>query len=297
MISMVEKLMSVDCKICGAAATKFLAVKVLKNKHSTNLHECTACGFIFMDPIYWLEEAYDSPITALDLGYVQRNLVSAKLLEELLSAFPERSCFVDYGGGTGLFVRLMRDKGFRFHIVEPYTETTFANNCDADVDRFGKYEALTAIEVFEHLPNPVESVAEMLSFSSVILFTTELYPSSRPDFSSWWYSGLEHGQHVSFHSENSLKALADKFDLQYIRISSTWHLIAPENHPLTKLGELRTQPKWRRRVLKLSKRLRSVFIKPKRRGSLIQKDYNVVKAAFLNGSVENVHLDQDLSEG
>ncbi|MGV1869919.1 class I SAM-dependent methyltransferase [Agrobacterium rosae] len=284
----------VECKICGANSQKFADAQVLK-KHNTSLYSCEKCEFVFMDPIFWLDEAYANPITALDIGYVERNFSSAKYVENILRTVPENKFFVDYGGGTGLFVRLMRDKGFKFHIFEPYTETTFAKSCNADVDRFGKYEILTAIEVFEHLPNPVISLEEMLSFSRVILFTTELYPKPRPDFSKWWYGGLEHGQHVSFHSEKSLESLANKFNSVYRRLSSTWHVIAPLNHPLLENMPSWKEPKWQRRRRRLVARLTSVFSPHKPRRSLVQEDYHVMRDALSRDVLLDVHLDQ--SEG
>ncbi|WP_133178005.1 class I SAM-dependent methyltransferase [Rhizobium rhizogenes] len=284
------------CKICGDAS-KSLSKEQVLGKHFTNLYECQSCNFIFMDPIYWLDEAYQRPITALDLGYVERNLRSADFVEQLLAPLPPSLLFVDYGGGTGMFVRMMRDRGFRFHIVEPYTETTFANNCEANVDRFGRYGALTAIEVFEHLPNPIASFKEMLTFSSAILFTTELYPNSRPAFGTWWYSGLEHGQHVSFHSEKSLEALGRQFGLKYKRLSSNWHLIAPADHALMNSPTKWGVSKWRRRVTKLSHKVKFLFSKPKRRPSLLQEDYRLMRQAFRSGTPEHTHLDHIWEKG
>ncbi len=48
----------------------------------------------------------------------------------------------------------------------------------------------------------------MLKISRNILFTTTLLPSPMPQPGTWWYYGLEHGQHISFYSLETLQSIA-----------------------------------------------------------------------------------------
>jgi hypothetical protein len=67
------------------------------------------------DP-YWLDEAYKDPITLTDTGYMQRNINLSKMVATILLLFFDfRRKFLDYVGGYGVFVRLMRDIGFDFY--------------------------------------------------------------------------------------------------------------------------------------------------------------------------------------
>ncbi|WP_407166048.1 class I SAM-dependent methyltransferase [Bradyrhizobium sp. ORS 111] len=221
------------CKICGERADAYAEV-IVRGRHPSQLFSCNSCGFVFIDPVYWLEEAYAAPETSLDVGSVSRNLDVAELLARLLGKVTTRSdLFVDFGGAHGLLVRLMRDKGYHFHLYEPVAANLFATFCVADQKAFPAYRALTAIEVFEHLPDPRRSVSEMLEWSRCIIFTTELCPEERPKPSNWWYFALEEGQHVSFFTQKSLQVLAGRLSLSYSSLGGSWHVLAPRGDPIS----------------------------------------------------------------
>lgn len=77
---------------------------------------------------------------------------------------------------------------------------------------------VTGIECFEHFVDPMTEIKEILSYSRNIIFTTELLPYPIPKPNEWWYYGLNHGQHISFYSERTLKFIARMFNLNYLRI-------------------------------------------------------------------------------
>ena len=81
--------------------------------------------------------------------------------------FPERGArFLDYGGGYGLFVRMMRDRGFDFYRQDIHCENILADQFDLmDLPAGSKFAMLTAIEVFEHLQDPVAELGYMLQLS------------------------------------------------------------------------------------------------------------------------------------
>ena len=142
--------------------------------------------------------------------------------------------FVDFGGGYGLLVRLMRDRGFRFHLHEPLVSNLFARACAANRSKFAPYRALTAIEVFEHLLDPLAGTAEMAGWSRCIVFTTELCPVVEPSPERWWYFGLEHGQHVSFYTTEALRLMAKRNGLQYFDLGASWHAFALRDDPIVR---------------------------------------------------------------
>src|SRR5689334_23091191 len=101
------------CLVC-AGTTERLFEKLVLGHHAVAYHRCTGCGFTQTDRPHWLDEAYDPPTSPLDIGAVIRPLNLSRLTSELLTHhFDARGRFLDYGGGVGLFVRLMRDRGFR----------------------------------------------------------------------------------------------------------------------------------------------------------------------------------------
>ena len=217
------------CKICEVESRTYARAKVL-GKYDATVQCCGSCGFVFLDPVTWLVEAYADAIKPSDVGYVYRNLHAASFVERfLLNSHRPGDFYCDYGAGYGMFVRLMRDKGFRFHWHDPFCENLFASYCDAVPEYFGPYRIVTAIEVFEHLHDPVNDLASITELGSTILFTTELIPEPEPSVKDWWYFGLEHGQHISFYSHRSLEVLAERFDLNYLQLQSNWHLFGSES--------------------------------------------------------------------
>ena len=72
-------------------------------------------SFIQTEKPYWLAEAYTDALVAADVGVMQRNLQTSAVTSAVISLlFPAAKTFLDFGGGHGTFVRLMRDRGFNF---------------------------------------------------------------------------------------------------------------------------------------------------------------------------------------
>jgi hypothetical protein len=217
------------CCICETANEPFGSGLVL-NKYNVRFFRCPKCGFIQTEAPYWLEEAYTTPIVKSDLGYVSRNIGMSRVTRALISlAFDSNGSFVDYGGGYGMFVRLMRDAGFDFYRYDRHCENLFAQGFDLDQIPEAAYEntrfrLLTAFEVFEHLVEPLNEVEKMLELAPAILFSTVILPEPAPVIGSWWYYVLEHGQHIAFHTVRSLEFLGKKFGLQLYTNSQSLHL-------------------------------------------------------------------------
>jgi hypothetical protein len=145
--------------------------------------------------------------------------------------FDRRGKFIDYGGGYGLFVRMMRDKGFDFYLLDKHCDNLFSQNFEVVDSRTDKYELLTSFEVLEHLIDPLGEIEGMLQYSESLLFTTELLPSTPPDLEKWWYYGLDHGQHVSFYTPLALATLAKKHDLRLTSNGRNLHLLTRKSIP------------------------------------------------------------------
>ncbi len=197
----------IPCRVCGAAAAPAFEATVL-GRHRVRYFQCAACGYLETEEPTWLGEAYAEAINVQDTGLVVRNVRFAEETALLLfHFFDRRGRFVDYAGGTGLFTRLMRDAGFDFRWLDKHATNVHARGFEA-APGDGPVELVTSFESFEHFVNPVEELERMLALSRNVLFSTELLPSPRPDPGSWWYYGLEHGQHIGFFERRTLERLA-----------------------------------------------------------------------------------------
>jgi hypothetical protein len=222
----VKRTQAVNCEICSHTSD-FFAAALIRRKHEIRYYQCGNCGFTQTESPYWLDEAYSEAITSSDVGLVGRNLAMARKARALIWAFFDSDAsFLDYGGGYGLFVRLMRDFGLDFYLFEERCRNLFAEGFDVQARGTEPYELVTAFEVFEHLVHPIHEIEEMLRFSPNVLLTTALIPAHNPKPDQWWYYGLEHGQHVSFYTMRSLAAIGDHFGLNLVSDGNSMHLLS-----------------------------------------------------------------------
>ncbi len=220
-----------QCKICSGAVGFFAQATVL-GKHCIAYYRCNECGFIHTEEPYWLEEAYSGAITESDVGLVGRNLKLAIKAQAIITTwFDSSKCFLDFAGGYGMLVRLMRDAGYDFRWLDKYCHNLFAKGFEADVSKRGNYELVTVFEVFEHLHNPLAEIENIASYSRNILFSTEIIPKEVPQPDSWWYYGLNHGQHISFYTLQSLQAIAAKLSLNFYSNGCSLHLFTEKRLP------------------------------------------------------------------
>ncbi len=206
-----------QCKICGESTSKIFEKKVLL-QYQVGYHQCSNCQFVQTDEPFWLDEAYKSAITSLDIGILIRNSFLLEHVSKIIdTCFPKAQNFLDYAGGYGLFVRSMRDKGYDFYRQDIYCDNLFANYFDIEDLDISTFDIVTAFEVFEHLAKPLEEIEGILKFSDHLIFSTEVVPDTPTEIENWVYIAQETGQHVAFYSEKSLKIIADKFGKNYYR--------------------------------------------------------------------------------
>ena len=211
------------CKICENTTEHFAEARILF-KYDIKYFKCPTCGFIQTEEPYWLEEAYSDAINYSDIGLLKRNSDLVSPTSNIISMFFNEGKYIDYGAGYGVFVRMMRDKGYDFYWQDKYCENLYAK--DFIYDENTKYKLLTAYEVFEHLPEPTKEVRNMLQHSDNILFSTYLIPNNNPKPNEWWYYTTDHGQHISLYSRKSLEMLASEFNKYFYTNGKNIHLFS-----------------------------------------------------------------------
>jgi len=262
-----------SCKICGDIKQKIFKKKIL-NKYDCNYYQCISCSFIQTDEPFWLEEAYKSAITSLDIGLLARNTFLQKEIPKIIySCFPEAKKMVDYAGGYGVFVRLMRDSGYDFYRQDDFCENIFAKNFDVNDISTKKFDLVTAFEVFEHFNNPLESISKIFDYAANLILTTELIPDDEAEIENWWYIAEETGQHISFYSSKSMEIIAKKFNKNYYQKSRTTHIFTSK-----KLSQHQ-----------IDCDLKEYTIKKKYWGlktKIIEKDINIEKESLLDSDYQ-----------
>ena len=215
------------CLVCADNSDVLFEDRIM-HKYSVHYHQCNTCGLIQTETPYWLDEAYEKAITTLDIGLLSRNINLSQVVFDLLTThFDSAARFLDYGGGYGVLVRLLRDKGLNFYRQDIYCENIFAANHDISdlADAEQSFELATCFEVFEHTDKPHELLKTLNKYSSSILFSTLLIPDrSVKSASDWWYFVPETGQHITFYTQKALLILADKLNMNFYSNGESLHL-------------------------------------------------------------------------
>jgi len=239
-------------------------------------HLCRVCEYWCTDEPTWLDEAYSEAIAATDTGLMMRNLHVARVLRAVLTRFFEPGTYVDWAGGYGVLVRLMRDAGFDFYWQDRYAQNLFARGFEwADDGRSGAATLVTAIEVLEHAPDPVVLLQECLAGSGAdsIFLTQELHSGGSDQ--DWWYLAPVTGQHVSFFSAKTLVALGDRLGMNVLS-AGTSHLFTS--------GPIK-QPRFARAVwsAKLPDRLTG-----RGRSTMTLADHETLTRGLMSGPIQPV---------
>jgi len=220
---------SVRCNICNSDSLP-LVQGVILGKYNIQYYSCNHCGFIQTELPYWLEEAYLSPIASSDIGLIGRNMKLASFCSALIPfSFDPTASFLDYGGGNGMFVRMMRDRGFKFYWHDKYASNQFAKGFEASQEM--KFSLITAFEVFEHFQRPLEMIEDMFRYSDTLIFSTRLLPSWNVTPDTWWYFSLDTGQHVSLYTKESLRLIAKEFNVKLSSNGISLHVFSPKIIP------------------------------------------------------------------
>ncbi len=216
------------CRCCSEILTRELfSAKLLKK--NVKYFSCSNCGYVQTEEPSWLEEAYASTINKSDTGIMSRNLTNITLvLATLILTKNRNSLVVDYAGGHGFLVRLLRDIGVNALWSDPYCENLVAKGFEYINTR--EVNLITAFESFEHFVRPYDEMVKLLDIAPNILLTTNIIPNPAPQPSNWWYYGLEHGQHIGFYRLQTLQYLADKFGLYLISDGVSRHFFSKQKY-------------------------------------------------------------------
>ena len=256
------------CRICSAPVSEKFSSTLL-NKYTIKYFQCSVCGYVQTEEPYWLQVAYEKPINDSDTGMMMRSFWNRNIAATMIYfLFDKKKKFLDYGGGYGVFVRLMRDVGFDFYWQDKHTENLFAQGFELSESTNTQLELLTCFEAFEHFNEPINELEKLLKVSRNILLSTVFIPDPIPHPNDWWYYGIEHGQHIGFFQEKTFKYLAEKYSLQFYTNGQNIHLLTEKQFPSSTF-------KW---VTKFSKII-TPFIKTQME-SLTWNDHETIKESL-----------------
>jgi hypothetical protein len=221
-----------NCRLCDSRLEDSFAKSSIFGQE-VEYFGCATCGYVQTENPTWLEEAYASPINASDTGIMARNISNVGLVLATLTLMGERKgAVVDFAGGYGFLVRLLRDKGVDAFWADPYSDNLVARGFEY-TKQGGPATLVTAFEAFEHFVQPVEEMKKLLGIAPNILLTTSIIPEPVPKPNDWWYYGLDHGQHIGFYRVQTLEYLAKEFGMNLLTNGKETHLFTSKFYSAT----------------------------------------------------------------
>ena len=176
------------CRLCDHDCAPAFERMVL-HRLTVQYYSCPHCGALQSETPTWLDEAYGSAIAALDTGIVARNLVNQAVVFLLARILGPAGRLVDFGGGTGMLCRLLRDIGFDAYLMDRYADPVFARGFGLTSETAGQapIAILSCFELFEHLSMPDADLAALFALKPALLVaSTKLCDGKGAD---WAYAG------------------------------------------------------------------------------------------------------------
>ena len=210
-----------ECRVCRGDTSFFEVATILEFEARYMI--CNHCKSVQVSDPYWLASAHSEAISDLDIGLVSRTTVASRLIISFFKLQRIRKVSgIDWGGGTGLLTRMLRDSGLNVYSYDKYANQELANVFVADeLSLKSKMTFASAIECFEHLTNPIDDLGNVSIDKDFLVLTTETLPDPTPlpSFNSWWYFMPETGQHVTFASSEGLRIFGRNLGFEfYLRV-------------------------------------------------------------------------------
>jgi hypothetical protein len=190
---------------------------------------CNNCDFCFSPEICaWSINDFETKIYNDDYVMVDPDYVDSRPrqnAEYLINMFSNQKAAIrhlDYGGGEGMLSRLLREQGFDSTSFDPFVDKQITN------EELGKFNLITAFEVFEHVPSVNElkkQLVSLLTDDGIILFSTLLSDGhiKRHERLTWWYASPRNG-HISLYSKKSLSIIAQQEQFVFGSFSEGFHV-------------------------------------------------------------------------
>jgi len=238
----------VKCKVCGIQGKFDSQIKSSYSGLDFVIYRCDECVFGWIvNPNIDFERLYDKqyyngegadPHIAYSLEISLSNENYRQKIKELeynglfrtlnsLSMDGHIIPHLDFGGGLGGLVKFFRDRGiiselYEYGYAKEVAEKLGVTTCTSLEP--GKYELVTAIEVLEHMLDPVPTLSEICStirLGGHLIVTTGNLSKHRGKIADWSYIKTNPDVHISFFSTRSLHKILKEMGFE--RVPKKFH--------------------------------------------------------------------------
>ena len=224
-----------NCPVCkGTDFTPFLTCKdYTVSQESFNIVSCKGCNFKFTNPRpsdseigkYYKSEDYVSH-SDTKKGLINRlyHMVRTRTLKQklgLISSYVSRGTILDYGCGTGMFLKTCADAGWKSFGFEPDSDAkklaegkglTVANSKEA-LNR-NKYDIISLWHLLEHvtdLEQTLQFFSESITDKGRLIIAVPNYTSADAKHYKEFWAGYDVPRHIYHFEINTLKKLLGNY--------------------------------------------------------------------------------------
>ena len=210
----------IPCRLC-MAPTNFKFARTAIDGENICCYQCSQCYSLQTQVPHWLEAEYSASASEshlnLDTYAADRSLrcrTTIYFLWKMVGFSSQRNKLLDWGGGVGLMVRLLRDAGIDSYLYDKYAKNHYASGFVRSEGE--RYAVVTAFEVFEHFANPGLDIEELFSLDpSMLVVSTSLYKNQGPE---WAYLGPAKSEHVFFYSAKAMDIIGQRFGYRVLKL-------------------------------------------------------------------------------
>jgi 2-polyprenyl-3-methyl-5-hydroxy-6-metoxy-1,4-benzoquinol methylase len=215
----------VACDLCGATETVSICEYDRRFKRLTTV-ACACCGLMRTDPMptsaeieHYYQSVYRWDYQLASGRPSRRHLVRSRRqasgrLVVLAPALNPGARILDFGSGAGVFLGLAKERGYSVHGIEPgsdyakFARETFGvevidKSWEQVGEPIGPFDVITAVEVLEHLRNPVRALRWLsmhLADAGVIYVTVpNMLPNGKETFRRFHFAHLHHFTPTTLH--------------------------------------------------------------------------------------------------
>jgi predicted SAM-dependent methyltransferase len=225
-----------NCPVCGGKDfEQFLTCKdYTVSQESFNIVSCKSCNFKFTNPRpsdsdigrYYKSEDYVSH-SDTKKGLINRlyHIVRTQTLKqklELIQKYVSRGTILDYGCGTGMFLKTCFEAGWTAYGFEPDPDAralVLAKGLNAETSKeklaLNKYDVITLWHVLEHVTDLEETLSffsNTISQEGHLIIAVPNHTSADAQHYKEYWAGYDVPRHIYHFELDTIKQLLNRFN-------------------------------------------------------------------------------------
>lgn len=202
------------CPVCNAEESTFV-IRVIKSGLEIEYVRCCECRTVYApevlswEPGDFKRKIYNVDYVKFDPDFTEKRprIYANSLYKNRFPSFSGRH--LDYGGGNGKLSQILRDEA-------SWDSQTFDRYYGDVKLPEGKFDLVTAIEVFEHAVNVHElwnDLSRLTNFGGILFVSTWTAPDNLESMNDWFYL-LPRNGHFIFYSPEAFDLLEKQYGFE-----------------------------------------------------------------------------------